>query len=98
MKRSKIVMFFLSFWIFTVLAPPLITVFNGAQETIVLIDANEEEKKETDKKSGKNNLFFQGASGVVNYGFLRYAASMEGYLSVYKGISLDVLLPPPERA
>ncbi|MBU2948460.1 hypothetical protein [Zobellia uliginosa] len=86
----------LSFWLFAIAAPSVITLMD-VDNPVILTNLNEEEQQEAGKKSPIEEKF-------VNYTYLDFSliplseqsAIGHYYLMGHIDFTLEILLPPPE--
>ena len=96
--RNLILTGLLSLWIFSILAPSIITIYHGGDETLMILCHNEEEQQESGKKDNVEekivseekeqkfiiNLFDEMVPGDTN------TEHSSNYI-------VEIHLPPPEQ-
>ncbi len=85
--------------IFSILTPSIIPLLDKDCAVAVLLDTNDEEKKEkeAEKKIGEKDLF-SGPFSMDGDFFLQLAnAENTEYLFLHSDFMAEILLPPPEK-
>ncbi len=80
----------------SVLAPAIVELFPSEEESLTIIDFEEEDQKENKKESETKNLFFENTLITSNVACKLSTSNL--YSSDFKIISFptDVISPPPE--
>ncbi len=87
----------LSFWLFAITAPSVITLLD-VDNPIIVTNLNEEEQQETGKKSPLEEKFVN--DNYFNFSLIalsEHATMGHYYMMGYIDFTLDILLPPPEH-
>ena len=96
--RLAILTGILSLWIFSILAPAVITIVNKGEDTVMILCHNEEEQKESGEKDKfeekiipENNIRFETAL------FSETNSPYNKLINLNSCHILEIHLPPPER-
>ncbi len=97
MSRSHILFVVLSFWIFAIVAPPIIVFLGKDLKSVVSINTNEEEPQEQGKKNVDQQLI------IIQYTsqYALLAQMQQPIVGAFdhnkkSNLALEIVLPPPK--
>jgi len=81
----------------SILAPSIELICNSNDDTVLVIDLNEEEgNNEMEKKFEKNELFFKKNSDFTKISFAKKITKSKLALNSYSNFDAEVIPPPPK--
>ena len=99
MERQNILLTLLFVWIFAILAPPVISLLSDEGNTVISINLNEEEQQEQGKKNqGEEKIVKENTTDFSFLFTVKKGKMGNSYVMAHTDHTVEILLPPPERA
>ena len=96
--RNFILIGFLSLWIFSIILPSAIVIFDKGEQSIFVLSHKEEEKQETDKKdSFEEKIATENSHRESEYSFGENSIPLDWYILISLFHIEEIPLPPPEH-
>ena len=96
--RNQILVGFLSLWVFSILAPSVITLASNGEETLMILCHNEEEQQETGKKDSVEEKIipeYKDPNSLTHH--TEDIVPGDKYTQHSSNYVVEIHLPPPEQ-
>ena len=84
-------------WIFSIILPSAIVIFDRGEQSVLLLSHKEEEKQETEKKDTvEEKIVSENSNRVTIYNFGENVIPLEWCILINSFHVEDIPIPPPE--
>ena len=97
MTKNAIITSLISIWLFTIVAPSVISLVNDGESIIISMNLNEEEQQETSKKDdNEEKIILENWLAQIQLSLQEKSPYLEIEKIYPSSHSIEIPLPPPE--
>jgi hypothetical protein len=97
MTRTAIITSLITFWLFSIVAPSVISLVNNEENIIVSLNLNEEEQQESSKKDdNEEKIILENWLAQNHFSLHEKSQYLEIEKINFSSHSIEIPLPPPE--
>lgn len=97
MTKTAIITSLITIWLFTIVAPSVISLVNDGESIIISLNLNEEEQQETSKKDdNEEKILLENWLAQTELSQQEKSLFLEIEKIIFSANSIEIPLPPPE--
>ena len=97
MTRTAIIISLITFWLFSIVAPSVISLVNDGESIIISLNLNEEEQQESSKKDdNEEKIILENWLAQIQFSIYEKSQYSEIEKINFSSHSIEIPLPPPE--